>query len=170
MHLVAGHAGDGGLVSEVDARDVPGTDGVLRLHEIAYRSVEVHAVAAEAVVHQAAFCVVGGIGEDLRVSGAVRPGVPGCVFVLMAFLAVCGHRENVDVAQADGLRSAPNEMHADVAKLGGEAGFVAVHAGGVAVGRGVDCICVCGHLVAAGAALSTLGRVVVRRAVDAGNA
>ncbi len=165
MHLVAGHAGHGGLVSEVGARDVPGAGGVLRLHEIAYGSVEVHAVAAEAVVHQAAFCVVCGIGEDLRVSGAVRTGVPRSIFMLVAFLAVSGHREDVDVAQADGLWRLREEMDADVAEFGGEAGFVAIHAGGFAVCRGVDCICVVGHLVTAGAALSALGRVVIRRAI-----
>ena len=133
MHLVAGHAGHRGLVSEVGARDVPGAGGVLRLHEIAHGAIEVHAVAAEAIVHQAALSVVRGVGEDLRVGGAVRPGVPGCVFMLMAFLAVCGHRENVGVAQADGLRGVANEMDADVAELGGEAGFVAIHAGRFAV-------------------------------------
>ena len=51
-------AGHRGLVGEVRTREAPRPSSVLRLNEIADCAVEVHAVAAETVVHQAAFGVV----------------------------------------------------------------------------------------------------------------
>lgn len=169
VHLVAGHAGHRGLVREVGARDVPRAGGVLRLHEIAHGSVKVHAMAAQAVVHEAAISVVRGIGEDLCVGGAMRACLPGSVFVLMAFLAACGHREHVAVAQANCFRRIATEVNADMPQLGGEAGFVAIHACGGAVDRRVNSAGVCGHLMATGAALSALRGVVVGSAVDEGD-
>ena len=107
----------------------------MRLHHVADGAVEVHAVAAEAIVHQVLLRVLHGIGEDLLVGGAVRAGVPGCVLLLVAVLAVGYHRDNIHVAQADGLRQRAEEMDADVAQLGGQAGLVALHAVGGAVRR-----------------------------------
>ncbi len=65
----------GSFVNEARFR-LPGTGGVLRLDEIADGSVEVHAVAAEAVVGETALGVMDRVGEDLRVGDAVRAGAP----------------------------------------------------------------------------------------------
>jgi len=132
VHLVAGHAGHGGLVGKTGARDVPRTGGILRLDDIANRSVEMHAVTAETIVHQAALGVVRGIGEYLRVRCAVRAGMPRGVLMLMAFLAVCGHREHVGIAEPDRFGRA-GEMYTNVTQLGGEASFMAIHARGGAM-------------------------------------
>ena len=133
MHLVAGHARHSGLVREIGARNMPRADGVLRLHKIADGAIEVHAVTAKTIVHQATLGVVQRIGEDLSVGSAVRSGMPGCIFMLMAFLAVRGHCKNVGIAKTDRLRSVAGKMDADVAQLGGETGFMAIHAGGLGV-------------------------------------
>ena len=119
MHLVACHARHRRLIGEIGAHDAPWTGGVLRLNKIADRAIEMHAMAAETIVHEPALSVVHRVGEDLRVGSAVRSGMPGCIFMLMAFLAVRGHRKNVDIAKADRLRSVAGEMDADVAQLGG---------------------------------------------------
>ena len=111
--------------------------------------------------------VLWGIGEDLRVGGGVRPGVPGGVFVLMAALAVGGHGEHVQSRRRMDSGSRAEEMDADVTQLGGEAGVVAVEAAHVVVRRAVDGADLCGHLVAVGAAGAVLRCVVVRRAVHA---
>ncbi len=127
VHLVAGHAGHGGLVGEAGTRNVPGTSAILRLHQVADRSIEMHAVAAKAIVHQAAFGVVGWIDENLAVGRAMRPGMPRGVFMLMAFLAVPCHGEHVGVAESDRFRQVPVEMYADMTQLGGNARFMAIH-------------------------------------------
>ncbi len=170
MHLVACHAGHRRFIGKVGASDVPRSGGVLRLHKIADCATEMHAMAAEAIVHQTALGVVRGIGEDLRVGGAVRTCVPGCVFMLMAILAVCGHREDVGVAQTDGLWRPREEMDANVPQLGGKARFVTIETRGGTVRGSVDGGCVCGHLVAACTTLSALRSVVIRGAIDASDA
>ncbi len=166
MHLVAGHAGHGGLVSETVASDVPGAGRVLRLHKIADCAVEVHSVAAEAIVHQPALGVVHGIGEYLRVGSAVGTSMPTGVLVLMAFLTTCGHCQHVDVAKPDGFGSVAAEMYTDVTQFGGEARFVAIETSCSAMWRAMDGARICGHLVTTGATLAVLRCVVVRRAVS----
>ena len=153
------------MISKIGTYDAPGTGGVLRLNKITDCAVEVHAVASEAIVGQAALGVVHGIDEDLRLGSAVRTGVPGCVFVLMALLTGRGHFRQVDIAKVDFLRSAAAEMDADVAQLCGEAGFVAVETSQGAMCRAMDGASICGHLVTTGAALAALRGVVIRRAV-----
>ena len=61
---VAGLAGYGGLIGQVGAGQMPWAGGALRLHNIADAAIEVHAVAAEAVVHEAAAGVVLFVSED----------------------------------------------------------------------------------------------------------
>ena len=110
-----------------------------------------------------------GIGEDLLVGGAVRAGVPGGVFLLMAFLAVRSHGHHVHVTQANGFRDPAAEVNGDVAQLGGHAGIVAVQAGcRVLMSGGMDHADIARHLVAAGASGSMLRGVVVGRPKHAG--
>ena len=67
--------------------------------------------------------------------------MPVGVLMLVALLAAGRHGEHIDIAQANGLRSLPDEMHADVAQLGGQARFVAIEAGSITVRRSVeDCV------------------------------
>ena len=156
VDLVAGHAGHGGLVGKIGARNEPGTGGILRLNEVADRSIEVHAVAAEAIVHQAAFGVVGWIGEDLCVGRAVRTGMPRGVLMLMAFLAVRSHRKYVNIAEMNCFRRVAAEMYADVTQLGGKARLMAIHARGAAVRGTVHRAHILRHFVAACASLAVL--------------
>ncbi len=58
-------------------------------------------------------------------------------------------------------------MHADVTKLGGQGGFVAIEAGCIAMRGAVEDSGVRRHLVAACTARAVLRGVVVRRAIDA---
>jgi hypothetical protein len=48
----------------------------------------------------------------------VRSGVPGGVFLPVAFLTLCRHLHNIDVAQADLFRPTAGEMHANLTQLG----------------------------------------------------
>ena len=152
------HASQGiaGWSARSGANQMPWALRILRLHQVANRAVEVHAMAAKAIFHQAAFGVVHGIGKDLAVGGAVRPGMPGGVFVLVALLAVRHHLQHIHIAQPDGLRPVADEMNPDVAQLGCQARLVAIHAAHVAMRRTVHHAHVRGHLVAACAALPVL--------------
>ncbi len=128
VNLVTGHARHGGLIGEMRAGDAPRALRVLRLDEITDRAIEVHSVAAQAVVHEAALGVVDGVCKDLLIRSAVGADVPARVLLLVTALAVRRHGEHIDVAQADGLRNGAEDVHADMAQLGLEAGFMALHA------------------------------------------
>ena len=65
VDLVAGLAGHGRLIGEFGADQMPRPLRVLRLDQIAHRAVEVHAVAAQAIVHEALLGVVRWVGKDL---------------------------------------------------------------------------------------------------------
>lgn len=91
MHLVAGLAWHGWLLGKPRTRYVPRASGVLRLNQIAYRAVKMHAVTAEAILHQVTLAVVDRIGKYPAVCCTVRTGLPVGVFVLMALLATGRH-------------------------------------------------------------------------------
>ena len=170
MQLVAGHTRHGGFIGESRLFEMPWAKGVLWLNQVADRSMEMHAVATEAVIGKATLGVVSGIGKYLRIGGAVRSGLPRSELVLMAALALRGHGEHVDIAQMDRLGRLREEMDADVAQLGGHTSFVAIKASCGAMYGTMDGARICGHLMATGAALAVLRRVVIRRRVSEGDA
>lgn len=125
VDLVAGHAGHCRLIGYAGRNHAPWTPGVDWLHQVADCAVEVRTVAAQAVVHQHAFGVMRGVGEYLGVGCTVRASMPAGEFVLVTCLAIRSHRRQVDIAQTDGLRDWAEDVDADMAQLGGEAGVMA---------------------------------------------
>lgn len=95
---MAALAGDGGLISEILPHQVPRAFGVDRLHQVAHRAIEVHAVTSETILHQMLFGVLRIVREDLAIGGAVGAGVPGGVFLLMTLLTVFCHSNHVNIA------------------------------------------------------------------------
>ncbi len=169
MRLVAGLAGHGWLIAESIANDMPGSMRVLGLDHLADGAVEVHAMAAEAVVHQAPLGVMRGVGKDLAVGGAVRTRIPGGVFLLVALFAVGNHLEHVHIAQAEGFRHVAEEMYTDVAQLGAHTRHMTIHTVLLAVRRGMHGAYIGGHLVAVCAALAVMHGVVIGSAIGCAN-
>ena len=99
MNLVTRLARHCGLIGEIGAQQVPWPRCILRLDQVANRSIEVHAVAAKAIVHQTPLGVVHRIGKDLTVGSAVRTCVPCGVLALVASLAASCHLRHIRVAQ-----------------------------------------------------------------------
>jgi len=91
VHLVAGQARNCGAAGELRPPEAPGTSSINGRHQLANSSLEVHAVAAQAVVHQVFLPVVLLVQEDFRVSGAVRAGRPFGILLLMAIPAALAH-------------------------------------------------------------------------------
>ena len=170
VHLVAGHAGHRRLIRKRCAYQMPRSCCVHRLHQVANRPVEVHAMATKAVIGETALSVVRWIREDLGIGGAVRAGMPRGVFVLMALLTLRCHRKHVGIAEMNCLTRMSREMYADVPQLGRKTCVMAVETGGGAVRRGMHSAGKRSHLVAARASLSMLRGVVVRRTVEKRNA
>ena len=169
MDPVAGETRDGGFAGEIRAHDAPGSAGVLRLHQVAHGAIEIHAVTAQAVVVEAAAGVVAGVQEDLAEGGGVRPGVPARILVLVAALALRNHRLHVRFAHVHAVRVAAGEVAADVAKLIGGGGVVAVGALRVVMRRGVDGADLVRHFMAVGAGGAVACGVVEGRAVTVCN-
>jgi hypothetical protein len=133
MNPMAALAGDGGLIAEVFPNQMP---GALRIHwqnQVTNRSIEVHAVTAETILHEMLFRVLRVVHENVAVCGAVRARMPSCVFLLMALLAIFCHANDIHIAQSDFFWPAMGEMHANVAQLGGEGCGVTVLTADVAV-------------------------------------
>ena len=101
VHLVAGQARNGGAAGELRPPEAPGTSTVNGRHQLANSSLEVHAVAAQAVVHQELLPVVLLVQEDFRVSGAVRAGRPFGILLLVAIPAAVVHLQSVPGFQPD---------------------------------------------------------------------
>ena len=95
MNRVARHARDCRTVRHFFGFDSPRTFRIDGLNHRRNASFEVHSMAAEAIVHQAALFVVFGVGEDSRIGCAVRTGLPFGVLLLVAGLAAFD--ESVDV-------------------------------------------------------------------------
>jgi len=91
MDLVAGLTRHGWLLGKSRTSYVPWAGGVLRLNEIAYRAVKVHAVTAKAILHQVALSIVHRVSKDPAVCCTVGTGLPVGVFVLVALLATGRH-------------------------------------------------------------------------------
>src|SRR6516165_3217222 len=98
---MAGLAGNGRLAGEFRGGQAPWSARVLRLHDVANRSIEIHAVAAVAVVPEPPPRVVRRVGADLRIGGAVPPRVPGGVFTLVAAPALLHHGLEIGLEQVN---------------------------------------------------------------------
>ena len=95
VHLVAGQARNCGAAGELRPPEAPGTSTVNGRHQLANSSLEVHAVAAQAVVHQELLPVVLLVQEDFCVSGAVRAGRPFGILLLVAIPAALADLQGV---------------------------------------------------------------------------
>ena len=101
VQLVAGKAWDRGLIGQSGIQQAPWSLFVHWRDQIADAALEVHRVAAEAVVHQERLLVVVIAQEDLRVGGAVRSRGPACVFFAMALGAALLDLQNVVCLEAN---------------------------------------------------------------------
>src|SRR3974390_317825 len=134
MELMACQAGHGGLISKIRAPYVPRPCGVLWLYQIANAAIEMHSMAAQAIVIQAALCVVYGVRKDTLVCRAVRARIPCGVLALVTSLTAGDHLHRVNIAETNSLGQTAEQMHANMPKLGRETRFMAVQAGRVAMG------------------------------------
>ena len=168
---MTGKAWDRGLIGESGIYQAPRSLFVHWRDQIADAALEVHRVAAEAVVHQERLLVVVIAQEDLRVGGAVRPRGPACVFFAMALGAALLDLEDVVRLEANLLGDFSPNMRRQLAnvlqmKAGvkGQDVAVAFRAGDVAV-RGLVPVAVrLPDLVALGAGLSSRIAVIKARA------
>src|SRR5574340_453681 len=83
------------------AHEGPRPLAIDRRDEIADPPLEVHGVAAQAVVGELLLPVLLGVEEDRRVGRAVRAASPVCELTPMAGGAAADHRRDVLLAQAD---------------------------------------------------------------------
>jgi hypothetical protein len=98
------------LIRKCGVAQLPGAGDVERSDEVAHGSLEVHAVAAETIVHQDSAAVVVGIEEYALIGSAVRAGLPIGEFRLVAFLAATDHFEYVGGAEFRRFGSLAAEM------------------------------------------------------------
>ena len=103
VHLVASQARNHGPTGKVRPLEPPRTCGVNRCHQFANSSLEVHAVTAQAIVHEELLAIVLLVEKDFRVSRAVRAGGPGGGLLLVAIPASVVHSEHVPSREADVL-------------------------------------------------------------------
>src|ERR1039458_4186991 len=101
MHLVAAQAGNRRLLRQFRPQQTPRTLGIHRRHQVAYAAFEVHAVAAQAIVHQQALVIVLVIQKQPPVGGAVRPALPLCELLPVAPAAALHQARDIARAQAD---------------------------------------------------------------------
>src|SRR6516165_7084852 len=104
MDPVAGLTRNGWLISKIRAQKMPRSGSILRLNQFSNRPIEMHAMAAQAIIIQAALCVVSRVGKDLAICRTVRTRVPRGVLALVAPLAVPGHFHHVRVAKMNSFR------------------------------------------------------------------
>ena len=157
MHLVAREARDGRLAFEVRGHEAPRTVGIERGHQVANAAFEVHAVAAQAIVHQGLLAIVLLVEKDALVSGAVRARLPLRELLLMAAAAAVHHGADIScLRRRTGSAKPPRtccDQAPDVAEM--EAGIqrddaaVTVGALHAAVAGGLPHIVVAADLVAA---------------------
>src|ERR1035441_8793340 len=101
MHLMAAQARDGRLVRQFGTQQTPRTPGIQRRHQVAYAAFKMHAVTAQAIVHQQTLPVVLFIEEQATVRGAVRPTLPLGELLPMARAAALHQARNIARAQTD---------------------------------------------------------------------
>lgn len=125
MYRVAAQTGDGGAVGKAVINQFPGTRCIDRFDDFTDRSIEMHSVAAQAVVHQPAFSVVRRIGEDSIVFDAVRSGVSLRELLLMAGSALFSHRIHVRGAEEYSFGRLTRQVRTQAAQVIGRRAFVA---------------------------------------------
>jgi len=171
MQLMAGKARDRGLIGELGVEQAPRSLLIQRRDQIADATLEMHGVAAKAVVHQQRLGVVVFAQEDLRVGCAVGTGGPACVFFAMALGAALFDSENVVGLQPNLLGNSSLNMCSQLAnvfqmKTGVKRHHVAVafRARDIAVRRFVPVAVGLPDLVALGAGFSSGVAVIEARA------
>ena len=134
-HGTAGRAAYSGFTSVHGPLRSSGVD------ELGDPALEVHRVAAQAVVHQLLARVVLGVHEQTRVRRAVRPALPVRVLLAVAGGAALDERKDVRVADVDLLRRLAARVQEDAlqvlgvhAHVGRERAAVARGAAHAAVG------------------------------------
>ena len=95
MHLVTGKTGDDRLLLQLRITQLPRSFGIERRHQVTNAAVEVHGMAAQAIVHQVLAVIVSVVQKNLFVSGGVRPRGPIRILLLMAFLAAAAHAQHI---------------------------------------------------------------------------
>lgn len=117
---VAGKTGDGGLESQGGVFELPGTLAVERRDQVADGAFKMHAMAAEAVVHQRAFGVVLVVEEDAREGGCMGTSPPLGEFLAMTEAAAIHHGEHLGVREFGASGRLPRQMGSHPAEVGGE--------------------------------------------------
>ncbi len=101
---MAGEAGHHGLLCEFSVLQPPRAVNINRRDKVANASLEVHRVAAQAVVVYLLLLVLRGVEEDVGISRAVATGAPRCELLLVTTLASRSHSEYVSVFEFRLLR------------------------------------------------------------------
>src|SRR5579872_6889427 len=95
MHLMTRQTRNGGLLRKLRVPQFPRAFRVERCHQITNSSIEVHGMAAEAIIHQVFAVIVAVVEKYLFVSSGVGPCRPIRVFLLMAFLTALAHPQYI---------------------------------------------------------------------------
>src|ERR1039457_1838120 len=112
VHLVAAQARDRRLVRQFGPQQTPRTAGIERRHQVANAAFEMHAVAAQAIVHQQALPVVLFVQKQPPVSGAVRSRLPLGELLPVARAAALHQARNIPRAQTHGVAEPlPHMLH-----------------------------------------------------------
>ena len=112
MHLMAAQARDRRLVRQFGPQQTPRTLGIHRRHQVTDAAFEMHAVAAQAIVHQQTLPVVLFIQKQPPVGRAVRPRLPLGELLPVARAAALHQARNILRAQTDGVgEPLPHVLH-----------------------------------------------------------
>src|SRR5579862_308674 len=90
---------NGGLLRKLRVPQFPRAFRIERCHQITNSSIEMHGVAAEAIIHQVLAMVVAVVEKDLFVSSGVRSCGPVRILLLMAFLTALAHPQYVFILE-----------------------------------------------------------------------
>ncbi len=112
VYLVAAQARNRRLAGQFGTQQPPRTFGIQRSHQVPNAALEMHAVAAQAIVHQQALPVVPCIQEQALVSRAVRPAPPLGELLAVARPAPLHQPRNIALAQANRVgKTLPHMLH-----------------------------------------------------------
>lgn len=117
VHLMTCEAWHRGLMRECRVEQIPRSLAVQWRDQVADAALEVHRVAAEAVVHQERLPVVILAEENLRIGCAVWPGRPARIFFAVTLGTAFLDRENVVCFQADLLRDPAAQVRHQLSQI-----------------------------------------------------
>lgn len=117
MNLVTGQARNRGLLGESDIAELPWTGGVEWCDQVAHRTLKMHAMATETIVHQDFAMIVFSVEENAAVGGAVCAGTPVGGFGLMALFAAIDHFQDVGGAESWSFGNFAAKMRDDAAHI-----------------------------------------------------